>query len=241
MKIASIDEISDNQKVILREDFNVPLQNGDIRDATRIDAALPTIKKILSQGAKLLILSHLGRPEEGSVDPQLSLAPVANYLSDVLDQPVSLETDWLNGIDWQDKQIALAENVRFLTGEKANDPVLAKAMAKDFDVFVMDAFACAHRAQASTAGISEFIPLSCAGPLLLKEIDILDAVMVAPKRPLVAIIGGAKVSTKIVLLEQLLTFVDQLIVGGGIANTFIKAVMTSVGRGILSGYLANSS
>lgn len=230
----SLDDIDlKHKKVILREDFNVPVKGGFIVDSTRIDAALPTLKKILEQDAKLLILSHLGRPQANQFDPALSLAPVAKYLSEKLNCTVSLERDWLKGIDWTNKQVVLAENVRFLAGEKENDLALAEAMATGFDVFVMDAFACAHRAHASTVGITQFVPHSCAGPLLLKEIKSLDAVIADPQRPLVAIIGGSKVSSKITLLEKLLAKVDYLIVGGGIANTFIAAAGYDVGNSLV--------
>lgn len=232
MKLNSIDEIQANQIVLLREDFNVPLEQGQIRDSTRIDRALPTIKQILARGAKLCILSHLGRPKEGEFDPTFSLAPVADYLSQTLNLEVPLASNWLEGIEWPSSSVVLAENVRFLKGEKANDAQLAKTMATGFDVFVLDAFACAHRAQASTAGVSEFVAYTCPGPLLQSEIQALNSVLNNPKRPLIAIIGGAKVSTKIVLLEKLLTLVDGLIIGGGIANTFIKAAGFDIGQSL---------
>jgi phosphoglycerate kinase len=219
-----------HKKVILREDFNVPLQDGRIRDTTRIDRALPTLNKLLAARSKVLILSHLGRPQ--GVDDTLSLAPVAAYLSQVLQTEVKLLRDWPGVIDWGDSEIVLAENVRFLSGEMTNDGALAKAMAQGFDVFVMDAFACAHRAHASTVGICSHVPICCAGPLLQQEVAAIDAALLRPKRPVVGIIGGAKVSTKIHLLEQLLSEVDCLIVGGGIANTFIKASGAPIGASL---------
>jgi phosphoglycerate kinase len=181
---------------------------------------------------RVLVLSHLGRPKEGQMDPKLSLAPVAQALSEAIGQPVPLLTHWLDGTDIQPGQIALAENVRFLVGEESNDPVLAKRMADQCDIFIMDAFATAHRAQASTVGVAEFAPIACAGLLLLEELEALSKALENPRHPLVAVVGGSKVSTKIQLLENLLKKVDCLIVGGGIANTFLAAEGYPVGKSL---------
>jgi phosphoglycerate kinase len=236
MSILNVHKMTDlnlaDQRVLIRVDFNVPLQNGRITDMTRIEKELPTLKAASEAKARVLVLSHLGRPQEGQADPQLSLAPVAKALSAALGQPVPLITHWLDGVDIQPGQIALAENVRFLVGEEANDKTLAQRMAKQCDIFVMDAFATAHRAQASTAGISEYAPIACAGPLLIAELEALSKALEQPERPMVAVIGGAKVSGKIRLLENLLQKVDCLIVGGGIANTFLAAEGYPVGKSL---------
>jgi len=221
-----------NKRVIIREDLNVPIQNGQISDATRIEKSLPTLKAALEAQARVLVLSHLGRPKEGEFDAQASLAPIAKALTQALDQPVTLIKDWLGEINIQPGEIALAENVRFLVGEEKNDADLAQRMAAQCDVFVMDAFATAHRAQASTVGISEYAPVACAGPLLIAELQALSHALERPKRPVVAIIGGSKVSTKIHLLKNLLQKVDCLIVGGGIANTFLAAEGYPVGKSL---------
>jgi len=221
-----------NRRVIIREDFNVPVQNGQITDTTRIEKSLPTLQAALKANARVLVLSHLGRPKEGLFDPQASLAPVAKALEKILGQPVQLIQNWLDGWDVQPGQLALAENVRFLAGEENNDPSLARRMAAQCDVFVMDAFATAHRAQASTVGIGEYAPIACAGLLLLAELEALSKLLENPKRPLIAVIGGSKVSTKIHLLENLLQKVDGLIVGGGIANTFLAAEGYPVGKSL---------
>ncbi len=222
-----------DKRVIIREDLNVPLQDGAITNDARIQRALPAIKKALAAGARVLLLSHLGRPTEGEFDQAFSLAPVAKALSDALGQAVPLVRDWFNGaVDIAPGQCVLAENVRFLPGESDNNTELAKQMAQQCDVFVMDAFATAHRAQASTVGIAQYAPVACAGPLLTEELDALAAALENPKRPLVAIVGGSKVSTKFQLLESLLDKVDQLIVGGGIANTFLKATGAPIGQSL---------
>jgi phosphoglycerate kinase len=221
-----------NKRVIIREDLNVPFQNGQISDYTRIEKCIPTLKAALQAQARVLVLSHLGRPKEGQFDPQASLAPVAEALSKALGQPVPLLKDWLNGIQIEPGQIALAENVRFLVGEEKNDPELAKQMAQQCDIFVMDAFATAHRAQASTVGVAQYAPVACAGLLLMAELEALSKALEQPKKPLVAVIGGSKVSTKIHLLKNLLDKVDCLVVGGGIANTFLAAEGYPVGKSL---------
>lgn len=221
-----------NKRVLIREDLNVPLDDGIITSDARIERAIPTIKAAMSAGAKVLVLSHLGRPTEGRFEQQYSLAPVAEKLSVKLGQPVTLMDDWLENMDVASGQVVLAENVRFNEGETANDAQLAKLMASQCDVFVMDAFATAHRKQASTYGVAEFAPLACAGPLLVEEIDALSKALNQPLRPLVAIVGGSKVSTKIQLLDAMLTKVNCLLVGGGIANTFLAAMGFAIGKSL---------
>jgi phosphoglycerate kinase len=221
-----------DQRVIIREDFNVPIADGKILHDGRILAALPTIKLALSQNAKVILLSHLGRPEEGKYEDALSLKPVAERLSQLLYKPVRLEKNWLQEIKINAGEVVLCENVRFNIGEKKNNETLSREMAKLCDVFVMDAFATAHRAEASTYGIAEFSPIACAGPLLVKELDALSTALANPKQPLVAIVGGSKVSTKLVIIQKLLEKVDHLIVGGGIANTFLAAKGLGIGRSL---------
>ncbi len=222
-----------NQRVIIREDFNVPIENGVITSDARIKAALETIEYARQAKARILILSHLGRPTEGQVDTKYSLAPVAKRLAELLHTPVRLIPDWLAGMEIAPGEVALAENVRFLAGEAKNDDALAQKMAACCDVFVMDAFAVAHRANASSTGIAKYAPIACAGLLLAEEINALSQALIAPKHPVVAIIGGAKVSTKMIVLSQLLNKVDQLIVGGGIANTLLAAQGFPVGRSLV--------
>ncbi len=220
-------------RVIIREDLNVPLdKNRQITNDTRIQRAVPTIKTALQHNARVIILSHLGRPKEGKYDETFSLAPVAKSLSEQLNQPVKLVKNWLNGVNVGTGEVVLCENVRFNVGEKACDKQLSQKMAQLCDIFVMDAFATAHRSQASTVGIAQYAPVACAGPLLNAEIKALNHALHNPKRPLIAIVGGSKVSSKIHILEHLLDKVDQLIVGGGIANTFIKAMGHSVGKSL---------
>lgn len=222
-----------NQRIIIREDLNVPINNeGIITSDARIQRALPTLKMAAQAGARVLVLSHLGRPQEGQFDQKFSLAPVAKALGNALGQMVPLVHDWINGIDIQPGQVILAENVRFNVGETGNDPKLAKQMASQCDIFVMDAFATAHRAQASTVGIAQFAPTACAGPLMDEELQALSHALKHPKRPVIAIVGGSKVSTKIQLLDALLQKVNQLIVGGGIANTFLKAQGFLIGQSL---------
>ena len=220
------------QRVLIREDLNVPIKDGVVSSDARLRAALPTIKMALQLGAKVMVTSHLGRPKEGVYEEQFSLAPMADYLGEQLQCHVRLQKDWLNGVDIADGELVLLENCRFNVGEKANDDTLAQKMAALCDVYVNDAFGTAHRAQASTHGIAKFVKTACAGPLLLAELDALAKALDNPKRPLVAIVGGSKVSTKLTVLETLSDKVDQLIVGGGIANTFLAAAGFAVGKSL---------
>ena len=221
-----------NKRVLIREDLNVPVQSGVVTSDARIRAAIPTIRYALDQNAKVFILSHLGRPEEGKYDESLSLAPVAVRLSELLGKPVPLRKDWLDGVDCPSGSAVLCENVRFNKGEKKDDEKLARRMAELCDVFVMDAFGTAHRAEASTHGVARFAKIACAGPLLVGELEALETALHKPARPLVAIVGGSKVSTKLTVLESLLEKVDKLIVGGGIANTFLAATGVGVGKSL---------
>ena len=229
------------KRVMIRADLNVPIRDGVILDDTRIRAFLPTARQALEAGAAVLVLSHLGRPKEGAFDPEASLAPVAVRLGELLGRPVPCLRDWLDGVDIAPGQIALGENVRFNVGEKKNDDALAKRMAALCDVFVMDAFGTAHRAEASTHGVAKYAPVACAGPLLVAELEALDKALANPKRPLVAIVGGAKVSSKLGVLTNLLPRVDRLIVGGGIANTFLVAAGYSVGRSLYEPELVDTA
>jgi phosphoglycerate kinase len=221
-----------DKRVLIREDFNVPLKGGHVTSDTRIQAALPTIELALARGARVAVMSHLGRPTEGRHDPELSLAPVAARLGALLGRRVPLVEQWLDGFAMQRGQVVLCENVRFLPGEKKNDPALAKRMAQLCDVFVMDAFATAHRAEASTCGVAEYAPVACAGPLLVAELEALERALAAPERPVVAVVGGSKVSTKLQVLQSLASKVDQLLVGGGIANTLLAASGAPIGRSL---------
>ena len=221
-----------DKRVLIREDLNVPIQDGKVVSDERIQRALPTLREALKANARVMILSHLGRPEEGEFDAAFSLEPVAKALSDALGQEVPLVKDYLKGADVAPGQAVLCENVRFNVGEKTNDTALSKRLAALCDVFVMDAFATAHRVQASTVGVAEYAPIACAGPLLLGELKALSDALKNPKRPLLAIVGGSKVSTKIQLLDALLDKVDTLIVGGGIANTFLAAEGYSIGNSL---------
>ena len=220
------------KRVLIREDLNVPVKGGKVTSDARIRASLPTIKHALEAGARVMLLSHLGRPEEGVYDEQFSLAPVAEHLSALLGREVRLEKDWIDGVEIAEGDVVLCENVRFNKGEKKDDEALARKMAALCDIFVMDAFGTAHRAQASTHGVAKFAPVACAGPLLAAELDALGKALENPARPLVAIVGGAKVSTKLEVLETLADRVDQLIVGGGIANTFLAAAGKPVGKSL---------
>ncbi len=220
------------KRVLIRQDLNVPLKNGKVADDTRIRASLPTIEHAVKAGAKVMIMSHLGRPEEGVFDEKSSLAPVAAHLADLLGKPVRLERNWLDGVTLNNGEVALCDNVRFNKGEGKNDDALSRKMAALCDVYVMDAFGTAHRAQASTHGVAKYAPVACAGPLLAAELDALGKALKNPKRPMVAIVGGSKVSTKLTVLESLSKIVDQLIVGGGIANTFIAAAGNNVGKSL---------
>ena len=220
------------KRVLIREDLNVPVADGQVTSDARIRAALPTIRAALDSGAAVMLMSHLGRPVEGSPDAAFSLAPVAARLSELLDTQVPLVREWIDGVDIEPGKVVLLENVRFLPGEKACDEDLSKRMAALCDVFVMDAFGTAHRAQSSTYGVAKYAPVACAGPLLSRELAALARALDNPARPLVAIVGGSKVSTKLTVLDALAGIVDQLIVGGGIANTFIAAAGYEVGKSL---------
>jgi phosphoglycerate kinase len=220
------------KRVLMREDFNVPLQDGVITDDTRIRASLPGIRDALERNARVMLVSHLGRPTEGQFDEKESLAPVAKRLSELLGQEVRLQRDWLDGVTVEPGRAVLLENCRFNKGEKKNDEALAKKIAALCDVYVNDAFATAHRAEATTHGVARFAPVACAGPLLAQELEALGKALESPARPMVAIVGGAKVSTKLTVLAELARKVDQLIVGGGIANTFMVAAGMKIGRSL---------
>ena len=220
------------KRVLIREDLNVPIKNGKVASDIRIQASLPTIQHALSAGAAVMLMSHLGRPEEGVYSEESSLKPVAEHLAGLLGKPVRLEKDWIDGLEIQPGEVVLCENVRFNKGEGKNNADLGKKMAALCDIFVMDAFGTAHRAQASTHSVAEYAQVACAGPLLAKELDALGKALESPDRPLVAIVGGSKVSTKLTVLESLSGKVDQLIVGGGIANTFIAAAGFPVGKSL---------
>ena len=219
-------------RVLIREDLNVPIAKGEVSSDARIRAALPTIQRALDGGAAVILMSHLGRPEEGEYTDEYSLAPVARRLSQMLGQDVGIQAGWRSGIDVQPGQVVLLENVRFNVGEKSNSAELGAAYAALCDVFVMDAFGTAHRAQASTHAVVQHAPVACAGPLLVAELSALETALTTPARPFTAIVGGSKVSTKLTVLETLSTRVDQLIVGGGIANTFLKAAGFPIGRSL---------
>ena len=220
------------KRVFIRADLNVPVKDGKVTSDARIRATIPTLKLALEKGAKVMVTSHLGRPTEGEFTPEDSLQPVVDYLNKHLDVPVRLVRDYLNGVDVNAGEIVVLENVRINKGEKKNDPELGKKYASLCDVFVMDAFGTAHRAQASTYGIAEFAPIACAGPLLAAELDALGKALKEPARPMVAIVGGSKVSTKLEVLNSLSKIADQIIVGGGIANTFIAAAGHNVGKSL---------
>lgn len=220
------------KRVLIREDLNVPISDGVITSDARIRAALPTLKKAMAENAAVMVMSHLGRPVEGQPAGAFSLRPVADRLSELLNTDIRLESDWIDGVSLQAGELVLLENVRFLEGEKACDDALSKRMANLCDIFVMDAFGTAHRAQASTYGVAKYAPAACAGPLLAAELDALGRALDNPAKPMVAIVGGSKVSTKLTVLDALGGVVDQLIVGGGIANTFIAAAGHNVGKSL---------
>lgn len=218
-----------DKRVLIREDLNVPIKDGMITSDQRLQAALPTLEHALAAGAAVIVLSHLGRPTEGEFDPDFSLQPVAEYLKNNLGYPVRFVSNYLDGVDIKPGELVLCENVRFNLGEKSNDQQLAKKLAQLCDVFIMDAFGTAHRAQASTYGVAQFAPLAAAGPLLTRELEAIERALEAPQKPIVAIVGGAKVSSKLSLLKELVGIVDYLIPGGGIANTFLKAQGFEIG------------
>lgn len=220
------------KRLLIRQDLNVPIANGKITSDARLRASLPTLKHALNAGASVLVVSHLGRPKAGKFDPEHSLTPVAGWLSEHLGRTVPIVTNWIDGLTLQPGQIVLGENTRFLKGEKEDDETLSKKMAALCDIYVMDAFGTAHRAEASTHGVAKFAPTACAGPLLAAELDALGKALATPKRPLAVIVGGSKVSTKLDLLKSLAEIADQLIVGGGIANTFLAAVGKPVGKSL---------
>ena len=220
------------RRVLIREDLNVPLKEGHITSAARLKAAAPTIRYALDSGAQVIVMSHLGRPIEGEFSSEFSLAPIANYLGKLLEQKVHLIRDWSDGSIVSNHRLVMLENVRFNIGEKSNSDSLARAYAELCDIFVMDAFGTAHRAQASTHGVAKYAPSVCAGPLLANELDALEQALANPTAPVAAIVGGSKVSTKLMVLESLADKVDQLIVGGGIANTFLAAAGKPVGKSL---------
>ena len=230
-----------NKTVLIRQDLNVPISDGSVSNDARIRASLPTIEMALEAGARVLLMSHLGRPTEGKYETKYSLAPVADRLADLLGKKITLQKQWLDGVPASAGQIVLCENVRFNQGEKANSSELSKRMAALCDVYVMDAFGTAHRAHASTCGVTEFAKEVCAGPLLSAELDALGKALDKPTKPIVAIVGGSKVSTKLTVLDALSSKVDQLIVGGGIANTFIAAAGHSVGESLYENELLDQA
>jgi phosphoglycerate kinase len=233
MKIVKMADLDlRNKRVLIREDLNVPIHSGNVTSDARIRASVPTIQAALSAKARVLVMSHLGRPEEGAYAEEFSLAPVAKRLAQLLGVTVALKKDWLGGVEVQPGEVVLLENVRFNKGEKKDDDALSRRMAALCDVYVMDAFGTAHRAEASTHGVAKYAPIACAGPLLVSELSALETALTNPARPLLAVVAGSKVSTKLTVLESLLTKVDQLIVGGGIANTFLAALGFNVGKSL---------
>jgi phosphoglycerate kinase len=220
------------KRLLIRQDLNVPIHNGRITSDARLKASLPTLQLALEKGASVLVVSHLGRPKAGKLDPEASLTLVAAWLSQALGRTVPLISNWIEGVALAPGQIALGENTRFLKGEKDDDEALAKKMAALCDIYVMDAFGTAHRAEASTHGVARFAPQACAGPLLAAELDALGKALANPKRPLAVIVGGSKVSTKLDLLNNLAEIADQIIIGGGIANTFLAAAGHAVGKSL---------
>ena len=221
-----------DKRVLIREDLNFPVEDGVISSDARIRAELPSLRAAVGAGARVIVMSHLGRPKEGEFSAEDSLAPVAARLGELLGQPVRLQRDWLDGVECAPGEVVLCENVRFNKGEKNDDETLARRMAALCDIFVMDAFGTAHRAEASTHGVARFAPIACAGPLLVAELGALSLALAQPARPLVAIVAGSKVSTKLTVLESLLGKVDKLIVGGGIANTFLAADGIAIGKSL---------
>ncbi|WP_330961847.1 phosphoglycerate kinase [Photobacterium sp. 53610] len=229
------------KRVLIRADLNVPVKEGKVTSDARILASLPTIQHCLAAGAKVMVTSHLGRPTEGEYAEEFSLQPVVNYLQDALDCDVKLAKDYLDGLELNTGELVVLENVRFNAGEKKNDEALSKKYAALCDIFVMDAFGTAHRAQASTHGVGMFAPVACAGPLLATELEALGKALDNPARPMVAIVGGSKVSTKLTVLESLAKIADQVVVGGGIANTFIAAEGHGVGKSLYEADLVDTA
>ena len=229
-KMTSLD-MSD-KRVLIREDLNVPIKNGVVTSDARIRAAVPTIQAAMAAKARVLIMSHLGRPEEGKFSEEFSLAPVAKRLTQLLGVPVALKRDWVDGVAVGPGEVVLLENVRFNKGEKKDSDELARKMASLCDIYVMDAFGTAHRAEASTHGVAKYAKIACAGPLLVSELSALETALEKPARPLLALVAGSKVSTKLTVLESLMAKCDQLIVGGGIANTFLAALGFNVGKSL---------
>jgi phosphoglycerate kinase len=233
MKIKKMSSLDlSGKRVLIREDLNVPIKDGIVTSDARIRAALPTIQAAMTAKAHVLVMSHLGRPEEGKFAEEFSLAPVARRMTQLLGVPVALQRDWLDGVAVAAGEVVLLENVRFNKGEKKDSDELAKKMAALCDIYVMDAFGTAHRAEASTHGVAKYAPVACAGPLLVSELSALETALEKPARPLLAIVAGSKVSTKLTVLEALLAKVDQLIVGGGITNTFLAALGFNVGKSL---------
>jgi phosphoglycerate kinase len=234
--MAAIKSIHDvdlkGKRVLVRVDFNVPIRDGKVGDDTRITATLPTIRELLAAGSRVILVSHLGRPVEGEFDEQFSLAPVAARLAELLSRPVPLIRDWQTNYTPGAEPLAMLENIRFVKGEKKNKDEAGKALAALCDVYVNDAFATAHRAESSTHGVAKFAPVACAGPLLMREVEALGRAVRNPQPPVVAIVGGSKISTKLTVLENLLAKVDRLIVGGGIANTFLAASGVAIGKSL---------
>ncbi len=242
MSVIKMTDLDLTQKrVLIRQDLNVPVKAGKVASDARIKASLPTIKLALAQGAKVMVMSHLGRPTEGEFNAEFSMQPVVDYLNDALDVPVRLVSDYLDGLDMAAGELVVFENVRFNVGEKKNADELAKKMAALCDVYVMDAFGTAHRAQASTHGVAKYADVACAGPLLAAELEALAKALDNPARPMVAIVGGSKVSTKLTVLDSLSKVVDQLVVGGGIANTFIAAAGHNVGKSLYEADLVDEA
>ena len=239
VKIADLD--LSGKTVLIREDYNVPMKNFEITDNTRITATLPTLKYVINAGAKIILVSHLGRPEEGKYNEMFSLAPVAKFLSSQLGFEVPLIKNWVDGIEMSNYQIVLCENVRFEKGEIDNDEELSRKMARLCQIYVNDAFATAHRAQASTHGIAKYAAISAAGPLLISELKALTKALRKPAKPIVAIIGGAKVSTKLTIIKKLLKKIDTLILGGGIVNTFLNAAGYEIGKSLYEKDLVETS
>lgn len=229
------------KRVLIREDLNAPIKDGKVTSDARLKASAPTVQLALERGAAVIVMSHLGRPKEGEADPTLSLKPVADRLGKLLGRTIPVVSNWIDGVQVQPGEVVLCENVRFQKGEKKDDEALARKMAALCDIYVMDAFGTAHRAEASTHGVAKFAPVACAGPLLSAELDALGKALEHPRRPLVAVVGGSKVSTKLEVLNSLVALADRIIVGGGIANTFLMAAGYKVGKSLMEADLADTA